>query len=229
MGKLGRGPVLRKSSSTGYDKAGIAPIMGGMDNPPKHLSPAYQNALLISAVLNLAMLFLEGGVGWWIGSSALLADAVDFLEDGAAFGFALFAIGWTPRARASAGLLQGLAMAGVGTAAVIQIIHRILERGAPSAASMGGVAVLALAVNVYCAYRLIHYRAGDASMRALWLSTRNDAMLNLLTIAAAGLIAVTRSGWPDIVGGAVIASVNLWASIEVIRAAASELRALDSN
>ena len=165
----------------------------------------------------------------WIGSSALLADAVDFLEDATVLGLAVFAIGWSVHARATAGLVQGLAMAGVGVAAVTQIIRRILEGGAPSPASMGGVAVLALSVNLYCAYRLVYFRGGDASMRAIWLSTRNDVILNVLTIVAAGLISLTRSGWPDIIGGAVIASVNLWASIEVMRAASGEMRTFDSN
>ena len=89
--------------------------------------------------------------------------------------------------------------------------------------------MLALSVNGYCAYRLIRFRGGDASMRAIWLSTRNDAMLNVLTVAAAGLIALTRSAGPDIIAGAVIASVNLWSSIEVIRGASREMRRLDSN
>ena len=200
-----------------------------MDKQPKHLDPSYRTALRLCALLNLAMLFIEGGVGLRIGSSALLADAGDFLEDTAIFGFALFAIAWSVRARAAAGLVQGLAMSGVGLAAVIQIIRRILHGGAPSPASMGGVAVLALTVNVYCAYRLVYFRGGDASMRAIWLSTRNDAMLNVLTVAAAGLIALTRSGWPDIVGGAIIAAVNLWASIEVIGTASGEMRTLDSH
>ncbi len=200
-----------------------------MDKQPEHLDPAYRTALLVCALLNLAMLLIEGGVGLWIGSSALLADAVDFLEDATVLGLALFAIGWSGRERATAGLVQGLAMAGVGVAAVTQIIRRILEGGMPSPSPMGGVAVLALSVNGYCAYRLIRFRGGDASMRAIWLSTRNDAMLNVLTVAAAGLIALTRSAWPDIIAGAVIASVNLWSSIEVIRRASGEMRRLDSN
>jgi hypothetical protein len=76
---------------------------------------------------------------------------------------------------------------GVGIGAIVQIVHRILEGGAPSSALMGGVAVLALSVNGFCAYRLIRFRGGDASMRAIWLSTRNDAMLNVLTVVAAGV------------------------------------------
>jgi Co/Zn/Cd efflux system component len=89
---------------------------------------------------------------------------------------------------------------------------------------MGRIAVLALIVNAYCACRLIRFRRGDVSMRAIWLSTRNDAMLNVLTVVAAVFIVITRSGWPDIIAGAIIATVNLWGSVGIISAAIRELR-----
>jgi Co/Zn/Cd efflux system component len=66
-------------------------------------------------------------------------------------------------------------------------------------------------------------------MRAIWLSTQNDAMLNVLTVVAAVFIAIARSGWPDIIAGAIIATVNLLGSIEVISAAAGEMSKTDSN
>ena len=196
----------------------------GMDTNAKHLDPAYRTTLITCALLNLAMLFLEGGVGLWIGSAALLADAVDFLEDAAVLALALVALRWSVQARATAGLVQGFAMAGVGIGAVTQIVRRLFEGGAPLPGPMGAVAVLALTVNMYCAYRLVRFRVGDASMRAIWLSSRNDAILNIMTVGAAGIIGLTSSGWPDIITGAIIASVNLWASVEVIRAAANERR-----
>ena len=211
------------------EKAFAANCLYDMDTKRKDLDPDYKTALIMCAMLNLAMLFIEGSAGLWIGSAALLADAGDFLEDATVFGLAFVAVEWSERARAVAGLFQGFAMAGVGVAAVIQIVRRILEGGAPSSTLMGAVAVLALSVNGYCAYRLIRFRGGDASMRAIWLSTRNDAMLNVLTIVAAVFIAITGSGWPDIIAGAIIASVNLWASIEVIRVASGEMRTLNSN
>jgi Co/Zn/Cd efflux system component len=199
-----------------------------MNKKTKRLDPAYKTALSICAMLNLAMLFIEGSAGLWIGSAALLADAGDFLEDTTVLGLAFVAVEWSERARAVAGLFQGLAMAGVGIAAMAQIVHRIVEGGAPSSALMGGVAALALSVNGFCAYRLIRFRGGDASMRAIWLSTRNDAMLNVLTVMAAVFIAITGSAWPDIIAGAVIATVNLMGSIEVISAATGEMRKTDS-
>jgi Co/Zn/Cd efflux system component len=203
--------------------------MMSMDRKAKHLDPAYQTALIICAMLNLAMLFVEGIAGLWIDSAALLADAGDFLEDATVLGLALVAIGWSVRARAAAGVMQGFAMAGVGIVAIAQIVVRIREGGAPSPVVMGAVAALALTVNGYCAYRLIRFRGGDASMRAIWLSTRNDAVLNVLTVVAVVFIAIMRSGWPDIIAGAIIATVNLWGAMEVISGTTAEMRKRDSN
>ena len=200
------------------------PAQFSMDQTLTHLNPAYRTALAVCAILNLAMMLIEGTVGVWIGSAALLADAGDFLEDAAVLTFAFVAIGWSARARGRAGLAQGLAMAGVGAGAIVQIVFRILHGGVPSPSLMGGVAALALVVNAYCAYRLIRFRSGDASMRAIWLSTRNDAMLNVLTIVAAVFIVIMKSGWPDIIAGGIIAIVNLVGSVHVTSAAIREIR-----
>lgn len=61
-------------------------------------------------------------------------------------------------------------------------------------------------------------------MRSLWLSTRNDAILNGATIAAAGLVALTSTAWPDVGAGVLIAAINIWASVEIMRHARRELK-----
>ena len=194
-----------------------------MASEQRHLDPAYRTVLLLSAGLNLAMFLLEGGIGLAVGSAALIADAADFLEDTAAYTLAALAIGWSSRSRAWVGVAQGTAMGLVGLTAVAEIIRRLIEGGAPSPTAVGATAMLALAVNGFCAWRLVRFRSGDASMRSIWLSTRNDAVLNGLTILAAGLIFVTKTGWPDIFAGALIAAINLWASAEVLMAARREM------
>lgn len=187
-----------------------------------HRDPAYRRALIIGAALNIGMVFIEGAAGVLVGSAALLADAVDFIEDAGMFGLALVALAWSKRARAAAGAVQGLAMATVGVCAIAAIMRRLLAGGVPSAPSIGAVALLALGVNFYCAYRLAPFTRGDASMRGAWLSARNDAILNLTTIFAAGAIYLTHSAWPDVIVGALIAAINLWAAAEVLQSAARE-------
>ena len=196
-----------------------------IESTPTHLDPAYRNALILCAALNAGMVLIEGGAGLAVGSAALLADAVDFIEDATMLALAVVALGWSLRARAVAGAVQGLTMAAVGFAAIGAIAYRLLAGGAPDAPSVGVVAFMALAVNVYCAYRLARFRRGDSSMRSIWLSSRNDAILNILTILAAGVIYLTHSGWPDIIVGALIAAINLWAAAEVLLAAMRETMA----
>jgi Co/Zn/Cd efflux system component len=103
-----------------------------------HLDPRYRTALVASAALNVAMFFAEGTVGLWIGSAALIADAVDFLEDFGVYTLAVVALGWGVRSRAAAGLVMGLAMLGVGLVAAWQVIDRLLFGGAPPPGSWPG-------------------------------------------------------------------------------------------
>jgi Co/Zn/Cd efflux system component len=195
------------------------------DTTAAHLNPRYRVALLVSALLNALMFFAEGAVGWWIGSAALLADAVDFLEDTGIYALAAIAVAWSARQRAFAGLAMGLAMIIVGLVALWQVTVRLLWGGAPAFAPMAATAAAALAVNVFCAWRLVPHRRGDASMRSVWISTRNDAVLNALTIIAAGGVGITTHAWPDIAAGLIIAGVNLWAAREILHDAREEIAA----
>lgn len=190
-----------------------------------HLNPRYRVALLVSALLNALMFFAEGAIGWRIGSAALLADAADFLEDTAIYTLAVIALAWSVRQRAYAGIAMGLAMSGVGLVALWQVTARLLWGGAPPFAPMAATATIALAVNVFCAWHLAPYRRGDASMRSVWLSTRNDALLNALTITAAGVVGITTRAWPDVAAGLIIAGVNLWTAREVFHRARQEIAA----
>lgn len=188
-----------------------------------HLDPAYRSALVASAALNALMFAVELAIGLAISSSALIADAADMFEDACMLSLAVLAIGWAAQSRARFGLVMGCAMAGVGLTAVWQVSQLLVSGIAPDPTLMSGTAALALGVNVYCAARLVRFRKGDASVRSIWLSTRNDAILNALTIIAALFIALTSTAWPDIVAGLLIAFINLNAAREIISRAIKEM------
>lgn len=194
---------------------------------PLHKDPAYRRVLIQAAVLNGLMFFGEGLIGLWIGSAALIADAVDFLEDTGIYLLGVVAIGWALRSRARAGFVMGLAMFAVGVVALAQVFVRLWYGGVPSPLGMSLTAAVALAVNVTVAVRLLPYRTGDSSMQSIWLSTRNDALLNGLTIVAGVLVANRMAAWPDIVAGLIIAGVNLYAARTIIVAARAELKATE--
>lgn len=177
----------------------------------------------IVAALNLIACVVEGVIAWRIGSVALFADAADFLEDFLINTLVLVAAGWPLASRrkasyALAGLILLPAIAALWTA-----IHRILEGGIPQPLVLGATGVGALVVNLVCAVLLMRLRSGHGSLgRGAWLAARNDALANVLIIAAGAVMLVWASPVPDIVVGLVIAAVNVGAAVEVFREAREE-------
>lgn len=191
-----------------------------------HTTTAYRRALWLVAGLNLGTGAAEIVAGYFAGSQALKADALDFLGDGAITGLALIALTWGAQARACAALLQGVFLYVMGLGVFGATLYRVFFAQMPEAALMGGFGVVALAVNVACAVILLRYRNGDANVRAVWLFSRNDAVGNVAVVAAAVLVAVMDSPWPDLLAAAAIAGLFLHSAVQIVRNARRELRSL---
>ncbi|HEY4973826.1 MAG TPA: hypothetical protein VII41_09475, partial [Steroidobacteraceae bacterium] len=68
-------------------------------------NPALQRAVRWAVALNLGYFAIEFTVARRIGSVALFADSIDFLEDTALNALILAALGWQPHRRAQLGTL----------------------------------------------------------------------------------------------------------------------------
>jgi len=185
----------------------------------------YRRVLWLVLGLNLAMFAVEGVAGLIAGSLSLQADALDFLGDAATYGITLFVLERSIHWRASAALLKGGAMTLFGLGVLGNAIRHLFVLALPAAGMMGSVGVLALVINLGCALLLYRYRDGDSNRRSVWLCSRNDAIANLAVLGAAGGVALTGSGWPDLAVGALIAGLALSSGLQVIRQAGAELRA----
>lgn len=185
--------------------------------------PAYRTALTIVVVLNLAFGLCELVGGFVADSQALKADSLDFLGDGSISLLGLIALAWSAGARARVALTQGLFLGALGIGVIAFAIWRALHATVPEAELMGGIGVVALAINVTSALLLARFREGDANVRAIWLFSRNDAVANVAVIFAAGLVAWTGSAWPDLVVAGVIALLFLHSAYEIVRNARVEL------
>lgn len=191
---------------------------------PTHATPDYRRALWLVAGLNLFMGVVESASGYYAGSQALKADALDFLGDGTITGLGLFALYWGSVARARVALVQGVFLALMGFGVLAVTAYRVFFTQMPETVLMGGLGLIALAVNVGCAVILLGYRDGDANVRAVWLFSRNDAIGNAAVVVAALLVAVTASPWPDLVTAAAIASLFVHSAVQITRGAFQELR-----
>jgi cation diffusion facilitator family transporter len=191
--------------------------------------PAYRQALWIVVILNLGFGVLEVIGGFVSNSQALKADSLDFLGDGSITLVGLLALAWSAAARAKVALVQGIFLALLGIGVIAYAFWRALNAIPPEAELMGGIGVAALLVNVAAALVLSRFREGDANVRSIWLFSRNDALANVAVIGAAGLVAWTKSAWPDIAVAGVIALLFLHSAREIIADARTELREARQN
>lgn len=181
-------------------------------------------------LLNLGYFGVEFAVALAIGSVALFADSIDFLED-ASVNFLIFAaLGWSAVRLARVGMaLAGiLFIPGLATLWTAWDKFTVLTPPDPIPLSLAGAG--ALVINLSCAFMLARYRAHSGSLtRAAFLSARNDALANVAIIAA-GLVTafVWASAWPDLIVGLGIAALNADAAREVWTAARDEHRSANA-
>jgi Co/Zn/Cd efflux system component len=190
---------------------------------PGEVSGAFRKALWVALVLNGAMFAVEAASGVYARSVSLQADALDFLGDAANYGISLLVLGWGLAWRARVAWAKGLTMALFGLWVLGYTIYSAVFKHVPAFDVMGGVAIVALVVNVTCAGLLFKFRGGDANMRSVWLCSRNDAFANIAVMIAAAGVWGTGTAWPDLAVGAVIAALGLTSGIHVLRQARREL------
>ena len=194
------------------------------DDRQRHITPQYRRALWIVIALNVGYGIIETAGGFFAGSQALKADALDFLGDGLITFLGVLAIGWSLAWRARSALIQGVFLGVLGLGVLASTIYRVFIANEPAAELMGLFGLVALIVNVLAAAVLIPHRTGDANVRAVWLFSRNDAIGNVAVVIAAILVAWSGTAWPDLVVAAAIAGLFLHSSWVIIRDALSDLR-----
>lgn len=174
--------------------------------------------------LNAAMFVAECVAGLLAHSTALLADSADMLGDAIVYGFSLYAVGRGARWQGRAALLKGSIMALFGLGVLGEAGLKLARDMVPSAPLMGGMGLLALAVNTCVLLFLWRHRGDDLNMRSAWLCSRNDVIANLGVLLAASGVALTGTSWPDVMVGLSIAILFSLSAVQVIGAATRQLR-----
>jgi len=214
------------TSATHKDKAGGScceagvPVFDGLD-------PRYKRILWTVIAINATMFLTETIAGQLAGSQALEADALDFLADTVTYGLSMAVIGASLRTRATAALFKGLSLSLMAAWVLGSTIYQTLILGLPRAEVMGGIAILALAANLASVLLLLRYKDGDANVRSVWLCSRNDAIGNVVVMAAAVGVWGTATAWPDLVVAALMAGIFLTSSVQILRQAWAEYRRVE--
>jgi len=195
----------------------------GHNEPFDGLDPRYKRILWIVIAINGAMFAVETWGGYAANSRALEADALDFLGDSLTYGISLWAIGKSINLRGKIAMLKGVSLLLMGVYVFSKTVYEVFVLEVPQAELMGTIGFMALAANVASVMLLARYKDGDANVRSVWLCSRNDAIGNVIVIAAAGVVWGTMSGWPDVIVAGIMAGLFINSAWLILVQARAEL------
>ena len=164
-----------------------------------------KTVLITVLIINFTLFLLELITGFISGSMGLLADSLDMLADSIVYGLSLYAVGHAISrkqqiARSSAYFQFFLAIAGF-----IEVIRRFLGyEKMPGFQTMIMVSIIALMGNAACLIIMHKHKDRGVHMKASWIFTSNDVIINLGVILAGVLVYLTRSNKPDLIIGCIV-------------------------
>ncbi|WP_165856186.1 cation transporter [Marinobacter sp. JSM 1782161] len=185
-------------------------------------NPIFRRALKIALAVNLTMLVVELVAGATSGSTALLADALDFFGDSANYIISLAVLGLAPLWHTRAAMLKGATLLLLGLGVFIYTAWQIQHGRMPEPITMGVVAVAACIANLGVALMLYRFRDGDANMQSVWVCSRNDAVGNLAVLFAALGVFGTGTPWPDLLVAGIMSGLSVSAGVRILISARAE-------
>lgn len=189
------------------------------------LESGQRRLLIVVLAINLATFAMMVIAAYLSGSSALLSGTLDNLGDASTYALSFAVVGASATAKARVAFFKGLLILGAALAVAIQIGWRLLHLDVPVVESMSIGATLNLAANLVCLRLLWPYRRGDINMASAWECSRNDVAEGVAVIAAAGVVWISGSGWPDVIVAAALLVLFLRSALRVLGASWHELRA----
>lgn len=188
-----------------------------LHNDRSEQSPSETRVLKQLLAINGGMFVVEIIVGWIAQSTGLLSDSLDMFADAAVYTLSLMAVGKTLREKKRAAKLSGILQIGLALGVFFEVARRFLEGSQPEALLMVGTASVALISNISCLFLLARHRKGEVHMRASWIFSTNDVIVNAGVILAGILVYFTKSHLPDLLVGSIIAVVVLMGGIKIIK------------
>lgn len=167
------------------------------------------STLWILLAINGLMFLVEMTTGIIAQSTGLIADSLDMFADAAVYGLALYAVGHGVRMQVRAARVAGALQLILAIGVLMEVGRRFVFGSEPESAMMMAIAFLALIANTTCLLLISRHREGGAHMKASWIFSANDVVINLGVILAGALVAWTGSRYPDLVIGTIVGLIVL--------------------
>ncbi|WP_290538433.1 cation transporter [Alcanivorax sp.] len=153
--------------------------------------------------INALLFVVEMTAGLIAQSTGLIGESLDNFADAAVYGLALYAVGHSVKMQLRAAHLAGVLQLILAVGVLIEVVRRFVFGSEPESLVMMAIAFVALIANTS------KHREGGAHMKASWIFSANDVVINLGVITAGALVAWTGSNYPDLIIGTIAGLVVL--------------------
>ena len=176
-----------------------------------------RNALIIAFIINLIMITADLTYGLMMNSASLLSDAANNSGDAFILGSSILVLSATTAVKNRLALFKGVVMIAFGLWAFYHVYLGLIGASVLSGGVISFIGLLSLIGNTSVAIMMYKHQHKDINFMSAFICCRNDAIASAGIILAGLLVMFTRSFWPDIIIGTVIATIVCLGGIKIIR------------
>ena len=169
--------------------------------------------------INFTQVLLAGAVGILAQSTGLLGAALDNLGDAAVYVVSLYAVGRTVVAKARAARLSGVLLIMTALVLLGEILRRFVAGSEPIGLAMIITALANAATNAVNLRLLRSHRKRGVHLKASWIFTTNDTIVNLGIVASGVAVMVFKAPLADLLIGLTVAGIVIKGGWDILREA----------
>lgn len=174
--------------------------------------------LVYVLIINAFFFVLEIVTGFISHSMGLVADSLDMLADALIYSLSLFVVGSTIMRKKKIAKVSGyfqLALAIFGFSEVIRRFMGFSEM--PAFSTMIYISFFAMIGNSLSLVILRKAKSDEAHIKASWIFTSNDVIINIGVMLAGAMVYLTSSRLPDLVISSIVFAIVIQGAFRILK------------
>ncbi|MCH2535589.1 MAG: cation transporter [Bdellovibrionales bacterium] len=189
----------------------------GIDEVPDIVPSVEAKTLKYLLGINFTMFVIEIMLGFYAESTGLLADGLDMLADSFVYGLSLYAVGKSISMKHKAAYFSGVMQISLGLLCLVEVGRKFYFGSEPLSNYMIVVSMIALIANLWCLVLIHKHKDGEVHMKASWIFSANDVIVNTGVIVSGALVYFLNSNIPDLIIGGIVSIIVIRGGISIIR------------
>ncbi|SKA06734.1 Cation efflux family protein [Chitinophaga eiseniae] len=174
--------------------------------------------LIYVLIINAFFFILEIVTGFISHSMGLVADSLDMLADALVYSLSLFAVGGTIMRKKKIAKVSGYFQLALALFGFSEVVRRFMGFGEmPVFSTMIYISFFALIGNTLSLVILRKAKSDEAHIKASWIFTSNDVIINIGVMLAGALVYFTSSRLPDLIIGTIVFGIVIQGAFRILK------------